>query len=122
MSWPVAVKMAAIAVAGVNATDSVPAPFEVAMRRLLVAAHVALEHGSLRRHGGVFRDVGLIERIAVPRDHVEPDGVTGGERVHDVTDGSDDVRLDLAQLRVAGEAFDRHACEPGLHLRELGFD
>src|SRR5215213_2131517 len=101
---------------------AVPAALEVAVRRLLVAAHVPLQQRPARRQGRPLRHVGHVQRVAVPRDHVEADRVAGRERVEHVTDRADHVRLDLPQLRVARAPREVRLLEPVPHPFELAVD
>ena len=143
-SWPVAAKTAAIADAGVNATDCMPdatapcvpahesasrsaavvrstrrdrlvgerhlrdhrlavAGLEELERRLLVAAHVRLEHRALDRHRRVRQHVRHVQRVGVAGHHVRPDRVAGRPAPEHVAHRPDDVRLHLAQHGVARE-------------------
>ena len=80
---------------------AVAAALEVAVRRLLVAAHVRLENRALRLQRCVLHDVAHVQRVGVAGHHVRPAGIAGRERPHDVAERPGDVGLDLAQLRVA---------------------
>ncbi len=98
---------------------AVAAALEVAVGRLLVAAHVRLEDRPLRLHGGVLRHVARVERVRVAGHHVRPARVPGRERPEDVAHGADDVSLDLAQLRVGRDPPLRPVGEPAPHLRDV---
>jgi hypothetical protein len=74
---------------------------EELVRRLLVAAHVRLEHRPLDRHRHVRQDERHVQRIGVARHHVRPDRVPRREPPQHVAHRPDDVRLHLAQHGVA---------------------
>ena len=95
------------------------AALEVAVRRLLVAAHVRLENRALRLHGSVVEDVAHVQRVRVPGHHVRPARITGRERPHDVAKRADDVRLDLAQPGVARDPLLVALGQPAPHLGDV---
>src|SRR5919201_949770 len=96
-----------------------PSALEIAVGRLLVAAHVRLENRALWLDGRMLRDIERVQRIRVARHHVRTARVTGRERPHDVAQRADDVRLDLAQPRVAGDPFLVALVQPTPHLGDV---
>ncbi len=65
-------------------------------RRLLVAAHVRFEDRPLGVHGRLRHDIAHVQRVAVARHHVRPDGVARRPGPEDVAHRADHVRLHLA--------------------------
>src|SRR6266516_4166276 len=100
---------------------AVPAALEVPVRRLLVAAHVRFEDCPPGLHRRVLHHVAHVQGVGVASHHVRPAGVAGRERPHHVAHRADDVRLDLAQLRVLGETRLRLDAprEPAAHLCDV---
>ena len=100
----------------------VAAALEVAVRRLLVAAHVRLEDRPLRLDRRMLQDVLHIQRVGVTRHHVRAARVARRERPQHVAHRPDDVRLHLAELRVARDPCIRPLVEPPPHLRDVSVE
>src|SRR6266516_3928269 len=103
---------------------AVPAALEVPVRRLLVAAHVRFEDCPPGLHRRVLHHVADVQGVGVASHHVRPAGVAGRERPHHVAHRPDDMRLDLAQLRVLGESRLRLDAlrEPAAHLCDVSVE
>ena len=98
------------------------AALEVLERRLLVAAHVRLQHDALDRHGRALAHVGHVQDVGVARHHVRADGVTGRPAPEHVAHRADDVRLHLAEARTLGDGGIVDAVEECAQLHDLGLD